>query len=276
MAAPGLALVGFMQRDAGIHYLSNECVPANSDPAAVEADWLAAVGRLAPPNANVGQPNIQDLPPPQQAYVQQLKSAQDWQGVFVANPHWEIKLVEVAPLLAYQFSILDGAASMHGGQLGLAPSLDDLLRTCLPLTATPEGFTMTQMGNAALIQSRSLNLRPLNFWSPQPGILALQFGGALPFVHVVRFNGRCYLHNGYHRAFAALTAGATDIPCVFRDVANEHEIGLGPGTFGLALLESANPPTLHHYASGQAHPVDLVIKTRSIHISWTDWVTPEI
>lgn len=276
MAAPGLALVGFMQRDFAIHYMANECVPANADPAALEAEWLAAVGKIGAPQTTAGLPNVRNLPAPQQAHVQQIMASADWQATFSANPNWEIKLVEVAPLLAYQFSILDGAASMHGSQLGLGPSLDDLLQTCLPLTATPENFTIAQTGNAALIQSRSLNLRPLSFWSPQPGIIALQVGGALPFVHVVRFNGRCFLHNGYHRAYAALMSGATEIPCIFRDVATEHEIGLGPGTFDLALLQSANPPTLHHFTNGQAYPVDLVIKTRSIHISWTDWVTPEI
>ena len=276
MAAPGLALIGFMGRDDAVNYLARECLPANPDPVALESEWIAAKAKLGAPLANFGNPNIRDVPAAHDPYIQQLKSGPAWQAIFAGNPGWEIKLVEAAPLLAYQFSILNGTASNHGAQLGLSPSVADLLQTCLPLSPTPENFFVAQNANSALIQSRSLNVRPLNFAMTQPGMFVFQFGGALPFAHVVRFNGRCYLHNGYHRVFAALSAGATEIPCVFRDVATEAETGIGPGTFDLATLQSANPPTLHHYASGQAHPVDLVLKTRTMHLSWTDWVTPEI
>ena len=267
MAAPGLALIGFMTRDDAVNYLSRECVPANPDPAALEAEWLAAKAKLGAPLPNVGQPQISDIPADHDAYIQQLRAVPDWQGVFAQNPHWQLKLVETAPLLAYQFSILDGMATNHGAQLGLGPTLVDLLKICLPLVPTLDPFNVTQQANSALIQSRSLNVRPLNFFSPQNGVIVFQFGGALPFVHVVRFNGRCYLHNGYHRAYAALLAGAKEIPCVFRDVATEAEIGIGPpGTFNLSTLESLDPPTLRHYASDQAYPVDLVIKTRTMHL----------
>jgi len=248
----------------------------STDPAALGAEWQAAAALIGAPLPNCGNPQISDLPAAHQAYVQQLRSSPHWQQTFLANPHWEIKLVEAAPLLAYQFSILNGTASSHGAQLGISPSLDDLLKTCLPLQPTSENFSIAQNPSSALIQSRGLNLRPLNFTMEQPGVIVFRFGGALPFVHVVRFNGRCYLHNGYHRVSASLSAGASSVPCIFRDVATEAEIGIGPGTFSLAVLQSANPPTVRHYAGGQAYPVDLIIKTRTIHIGWTDWVTPEI
>lgn len=276
MATPGLSLVGFMARDEAINYLSRECAPANPDPAVLEAEWQVAKARILAPVGNAGNPSIRAIPATHDAYVQQLKNGPEWQGVFAANPHWEIKFIEAAPLLAYQFAILNRASSSHGAQLGLAPSVDDLLKTCLPLSPTAESFSVVQTMNSVLVQTRSLNVRPQPLFMPQPGTFVLQVGGALPFAHVVRFKERSYLHNGYHRAVAALAAGSAEIPCVFRDVATEAEIGIGPGTFDLQALEAANPPTLHHYASGQAHPVDLVIKTRTIHLTYTDWVTPEI
>lgn len=265
-----------MQREQAIRYLSTECVPANPDPAALEAEWNGAVSRLGGPPANFGTPTITDIPGSHQGYVDQLRNAPDWQPLFAANPHWELKLVEAAPLLAYQFSVLDGAANGHSAGFSAPPTLDEMLTACLPLSPTAEDYHVVQTHTSALIQSRSLNVRPLQFGMVSPGCFTFQVGGAVPFVHVVRFNGRCYLHNGYHRTYAALRAGSTIVPCVFRDIASEHEIGLNPGTFSLAMLESANPPTMHHFAAGQAHTVDLVVKTRTIHLNWTDWVTPEI
>ena len=153
--------------------------------------------------------------------------------------------------------------------------MDELFDVCLPMNPVIENYSVSQQPHSVLIRSHSLNLRPLQVGPIGPSAFGVMVGVALPFVHVVRFNGRCFLHNGYHRATAAALAGAPEIPCVFRDVAVPEEIGIGPGTFDLAVLESADPPTIHHFASGQAHPVDLLIKSRTMQISWTDWVVPE-
>lgn len=279
MSAPGLALIGFMPRDFAIGYLGSECVPTNSDPAALEAEWLTAQGRIGAALGNIGNPAIRDVPESHQPYVAGLTTNVHWAQTFAGNPQWEIKMVEAAPLLAFQFSILNDKSDGHGSGFSDPPTMDELFNICLPAAPTAENFHVAQQNNAFLIQSRALNLRPADF-SPvvgQPGTFQFRVGVTLPFVHVVRFNGRCYLHNGYHRVLAALRRGAAEVPCVFREVATPQEIGpLGMGTFPLDVLESANPPALHHYASGQAHPVELVVKTRVIQLSLSDWVVPEL
>ena len=275
-SAPGLALIGFMSEQQACHYLAQECECANTDPAALIAEWIAAQARQGEAQANCGQPQIRDVPEDHQGHIQQVVNSPDWQPIFANNPNWQIKLVEAAPLLAYQFSVLDGAATNHSTGFSAPPTLAELLNVCLPIAPTVDDYSVVQQPNSVLIRSRSLNVRPLHFGMVQPGCFMLQVGVSLPFVHVVRYNGRCYLHNGYHRAYAAMMAGATEIPCVFRDVATEAEIGLNPGTFDLGTLESANAPTLNHFAGGQAHPVNLIIKTRVMHLNWTDWIAPEI
>ncbi len=101
------------------------------------------------------------------------------------------------------------------------------------------------------------------------------FGLSVPLVHVVRLNGRCYLHNGFHRVYGARMAGATHVPCVFRDVPDEASAGIAPpGTFDRMLLESANPPTLAHFTNGSAHVVQLRAITRVLHISWAEYAMP--
>jgi hypothetical protein len=102
------------------------------------------------------------------------------------------------------------------------------------------------------------------------------WGFGSPLVMVTRFNGRRYLSNGYHRACAAKRAGATHIPCVSRDVTNVGDVGIkDKQTFDLTLLESADAPTVAHFAQGRPYNVTLRRMVRIIHVSWSDHVVPE-
>lgn len=277
MPVPGLALVGCMPPDDGIKYLATECAPVSCDPAALHAEWTAATALIREPLSNVGMPEILDIPDEYKGYVDALKASEQWRPAFDANPHWDIKLVEAGPLLAYQFQVLDGHATSHGSGLGNPPTLDELFAACLPIMPVSENFTWTRFGNSVLVETRALNLRPdLLPIDGQPGAFVFRIGAALPFVHVVRFEGKCFLHNGYHRTYAALTKAATHVPCVIRDVASPQEVGLGQGTFSLEAFQSQNPPCMHQFGSGQAYPVQLIVKTRTVQLSVNDWVTPEI
>lgn len=277
MPVPGIALVGCMALDVGVHYLATECVPSSLDQTALEAEWAAAVALLQEPLPNVGAPEVLDVPDAHKDYVDALKASEQWQPLFEANPHWDVKLVEAGPLLAYQFQVLDSHADNHGDGLGEPPTLDQLFTTCLPMMPVSENFTWTRYGNSVLVETRALNLRPdLLPVEGQPGAFIFRIGAALPFVHVVRFEGKYFLHNGYHRTCAALRKGATHVPCVIRDVGSPQEIGLGPGTFSLEAFLTDNPPCMHQFATGQAYPVQLVVKTRTVQLNVSDWVTPEI
>jgi hypothetical protein len=70
--------------------------------------------------------------------------------------------------------------------------------------------------------------------------------------------------------------GVTHAPCVLRDVATPEAAGMLPGhTFDPALMESADPPTILHFTQGRAHPVQLKSFTRTLHVSWADYVTTQ-
>jgi hypothetical protein len=277
MPLSALALVGCMPCDFALGYLGKECVPANGDEPALTAEWHAACALIQGPPPNVGSPEVRDIPESHQAYVAELKASALWKPAFDANPNLEVKLVEAGPLLAYQFQVLDGPAEQHGGGLGDAPSLDELFATCLPMVSPAENFTWIRQGNSVLVQTRALNLRPeLLPIEGQPGAFFFRIGLALPFVHVVRFEGRCFLHNGYHRTYAALLRGVTHVPCIIRDVTSPEEVGIGGGTFPLEAFASENPPCMHKFGTGQAYPVQLTVKTRTVQLTMTDWVTPEV
>lgn len=197
-------------------------------------------------------------------------------GVF-ADPSWTLKLVEIAPLLAFQFSIDVTRSNHHCGHLGQAPSLKELLPIALPLAQVHEPISIFQQQQSVILKSKSLNVQALAQGALEPGLLGLRFGVSLPFAHVVRMNGRCYLHNGFHRTFGALQAGATHLPVVFRDVADPAAAGIRTdwNTFPVELLESAHPPTVANFHGGGSASVPLRAMTRILHVSWADYAIPD-
>lgn len=101
------------------------------------------------------------------------------------------------------------------------------------------------------------------------------FGQGAPPVHVVRLNGACYLHNGFHRVYGAKLAGASHVPCVFRDVLDPAMAGINPpGTFDLTTFQGVNPPSVGHFTLGRALDVTLRAMSRVLHISWAQYVIP--
>jgi hypothetical protein len=275
MPVPGLSLVGFMDQ-AGAHaHFQNQCVCASYAPADLDAEWNAAAAKLGAPIPNAGTPDIQPMPSAHFAHTMQLQMGA-WVGSYFAlGGPWhgaQFAQVEIDPLLAFQFAIGDGRSKHHGAALNQNPSIQDLLPICLPLAPQPENFQIFNSPNAMILKARSLNLQNFGGGVFNAAFMGIQFGVSLPFLHVVRHNGRCYLHNGFHRALAIRRAGATHVPCILRDVPDHASVGIHNGTFGATLLESANPPTLGHFTQGRAYDVQLKNVARYLHVSWADYV----
>jgi hypothetical protein len=64
---------------------------------------------------------------------------------------------------------------------------------------------------------------------------------------------------------------------VLREVTDAPTAGIrnDGSTFSLALLESANPPTVAHFAHGRALPVALRAVSRLIQFTWAEYVPEE-
>jgi hypothetical protein len=278
MPTDGLSLVGFMDQPQAIHHLANSCVPANPDPAVLEAEWKIAKGRLGAPIPNAGKPNIRDIPAAHDAHIQQLRAA-PWIAPLLAGP-WqgcEFKLVELDLLLAYQFVVHTDRTQQHCAALSKPAPVLELLPLCLPLTPATENFQIFEGPTSRILKARSLNLRSFGGGVFNAAFMGIQFGVSQPFMHVVRHNGHCYLHNGFHRALGIRQSGATHAPCILRDVPDHAAVGIQTdgSTFGAALLESNNPPTVAHFTQGRAHGVQLRKVARFLHVSWAEYVLPD-
>ena len=278
MPTPGLSLVGFLDQADAIKHLQTVCFPASPDPAVLTAEWNAAKAKLGAPIAKAGAPAIQPIPAVHDPHLQQLTTA-PWIAPMFAGP-WqgcEFKLVELDPLLAYQFTINDGRSQHHCGALAQPPTLIELLNLCLPLTPAIENFQTWGSQNGMILKSKSLNLQNFGGGIFNAAFMGIQIGVTAPFLHVVRHNNRCYLHNGFHRALGIRRAGATHAPCIVRDVPDHAAVGIRADgtTFGATLLELSDPPTVGHFVQGRAYDVQLRNVARFMHVSWADYILPE-
>lgn len=275
MSTPASALFGFLSHDNATQWLRTGCVLPDASDQALSAMWQAAQARLGLPVPNAGLPDIVPLPPDGVSYVttllgqswvqERLQAVQAPRGV-------DFCLVEIDPLLAYQVHVDHDRSQTHGNGIPQNPTLQQQLDVCLPTIQTSEPLQIHQAPGAMMITSRSLNVRTLWQGYANSGFLGIHVGMALPFVHVVRFNGRCYLHNGFHRAVALRARGVTHIPCIFREVSTAMDAGIqAAGAFDQNLLESVNPPTLLHFTSGRTTDVNLKSFHRVLHVTWAEY-----
>jgi hypothetical protein len=269
MPTQGQSLVGFMaDQQEAINYLGSSCVPPDPAPAALLAQWTAAQAQLGAPFPNAGQPIVEEIPPDHDAHVQAVQAAPWMAPVFLEG--WQLRLVTIEPLLAFQFHVdIDRVHSLCAA-LPNPAGLADVMDLCLPLNPQPPLVRWVHQPQSVTITSPSLNIRIGNKGVfPGAGIAGAQFAFSLPCVQVVRCNGRSYLRNGFHRAFGIFQNQLTRMPCLYKEVATFAEVGAeGQGmTFGQPLLESVNPPIFAHFTQGRSSAVLLRRCSRLIHVS---------
>jgi hypothetical protein len=131
-----LSLFGFLDEPEAINYLRRARPAANPplDDAALKAEWSAARATLGSPPKNFGVPAIQPLAGNAAAYVAALRQ-QQWVIDALNAPIYAnatFNLVEIDPLLTYQFQVIIERSEFHCQQLSQPPTEDELLSLCLP------------------------------------------------------------------------------------------------------------------------------------------------
>jgi hypothetical protein len=283
MPTPGLSLVGFMDETPGIEHLQRACIPPDPTNAALKAAWQSAKGILGAPTAKAGNPDIEPIPASHAHYMLQLMQL-PWvvAGLAADLAGATFQMIEIDPLLAFQLTVDTDRGAYHCAGVSSPPTIDEMLVKCLPLMITPEPIQVSNLAQSMMIRCRNANFRIVRNGALNDPMGNLQGMGvllamSLPFVHVVRFNGRCYLHNGYHRSVALRMAGATKIPCIFRDVHTAEAAGIRAdgSTFPESLLTGADPPTVGHFTNNRAHAVSLREHARVINVSWSEYLAYE-
>jgi hypothetical protein len=150
----------------------------------------------------------------------------------------EICWVELARLVVSQSNISCGFAGDLRRALPEPGDNEALFRFCLPLDRAQPPVRVQKSGKDRYVftsPSTDFRLHPpalleaaqvsgLRSFGPVASILAFAVGFGSNFLSVVRSDERLLLQNGYHRAFALLSAGITHAPAVVQTVTRKDEL----------------------------------------------------
>jgi hypothetical protein len=275
MTAKALSLIGFMPEATGMAFLKSNCVLANRSTNAVKEQWLVARSRVKTPAVVAGQPKVTEIPSGYEDYLNRVVGSPSF-GETLEGMQWTFKLVEIDPLIAFQFHLWPNRAANLCKSLDTAPDIDDMLPICLPLDVEDIQASVSSSGSSMAIESHSMNLKfsptlqELTVANPRRiRTVGLQFFPSCPFIQVVRFRGRSYLKNGYHRAYGLGKAGVESMPCIYLEGAtNFNQVGLiKDRTFPSEVLESERPPTVGHFVQDRAYEVTMYEPKQVMSIS---------
>ena len=258
MPKPALSLLGFLEKEQAFEYLQKYCLLDDSSPQALQQHFSDATSRLGSVIENAGNPETLNIPAIHQQHVDIIRNGSFAKGL-ESRGRVEIQLVEIAPLLAAQIHVeLDRAESFYQ-RCETAPDIENMLLRCLPFgnDTFPIGIAQPLSPSSWMVRTPSLNLRSLEgglFGVNGDNYLGVKIGAANPLVQVLKFKGRAYLVNGFHRAFSFGRAGAKYMPCIMQEVQSLDGIALG---IPLERLLLDNPPTLAHFLNDRAYPIQL-------------------
>lgn len=174
---------------------------------------------------------------------------------------WKPALVDLRKVLSFQKVIFtDG---LHD-RLKAAATVDGLYELCLPRQqpSHPLGAFTDPDGKGFTISSSNPNLRIAGGQiseanvNPGPSIPAVKMQAVTLLVYmgtsylqVVRYKGRAFIRDGYHRAAGLMRAGIYEVPCILIEAQTFEQVGpvQVPGAFGFETLYSERAPLLSDF-----------------------------
>jgi hypothetical protein len=266
MATDGLLLIGFLDEASSFRYVRERCafpnVPTSNSLRAMWRDAKDRVGGSAP---WVGEPKFAEIPPQHKTHLENVEKSGWFSDVLEGMPY-EFRMVEIAPLLAFQVDVDLARTNRVCQELKEDPPIEDMLKVCLP--CAPESLEvrnrLTPDGEGIVLETDNTNIvaREGKYFGVDPSdglhLGGFKFGTRAPWVQVVRLGDYYYLKNGYHRAVGVAQRKAAYMPCIFLTATRFEQVGATPGkTIPAMRLNSSNPPTCGHFTQGRAYEAKL-------------------
>jgi len=279
MLGKGLSLVGFMDQKQAIDYLAKRCQVTGKTSRDLNEHWKKAKAQLGPRVEDAGKPEILDIPPEHKSYLDAIEKHPRFHEVLNDVRAWSFRLVKIEPLLAFQFDISIEQA-IAAAVCPSGPDLHYSLKECLPQVIPDIVSRLEDIPNGFRIISPETNLRTVGkeeAFNQAIGLklAGVRFGRGIPWMQVTRHNSKCYLYNGYHRAYRLRKMGATHVPCILLEVDRFSRAIAGPaGFFGSDVMRDKDPPTCAHFAQGRAYPVNLRLVEKIIEVTWREGFRP--
>ena len=248
-------LLGFMTKEDGFSFLRNECSMPTKKDAELSALWekyhrAVTVLPQANPDTKVHGINSD--------YRKQLDEISANPRVIEATKQrtWSFNYVEINNLICHQKYVDVDYANDISRTVDFT-SESQIIDFCLTDRFLERSTKTTRIGQFGVAMSaeghdlRILDSRVEEDKQTNSTELTLKVGWGVPATQVVECEGRCYLKNGYHRAFAMKNRGLRYLPCIlikagsYSDLENPGP----PGFFAESLVRSSKPPLFSHYFS---------------------------
>jgi len=200
---------------------------------------------------------------------------------------WHPAIIDLRKVLSFQKIIsVDGLTDRLEG----AKEDAKLLELCIPSQqpSPPSGAFTDGDGKGFTISSFNPNLRiaagqlgEANV-SPGPGMPTVKMQAVTLLVYmgtsylqVVRYRGRSFIRDGYHRAAGLLGQGIYQVPCIFIEAESFDQVGAGPGAFSYEILYGDRPPFLADFWDDEvASDATQVAVRKVVRIRGEEFVVP--
>ena len=287
-------LLGFLREDEAIKRLQSSRIVATpgsisdraeseetaTDPETAYRElWKAANDSITPSQAfDDSAVELTDLP--------DEDGIAEHVDAFVNDPHfqasrgdqpkesWEIKLVPIANLVAFQPAVTQTA---YETDLSSTESTLDLLEFTLPVDAAP--LVEDQRIRDTFFSGWQFVTRSPNVHVSGPhhsrsdgddttiATVSFDLKSNPNFVYVAHFEDRYILKNGYHRVYQLLAAGETHVPAVVIEADTYDETGANQsGFFDRDLVMSDRPPLLTDYETSIAVTISRRTTNRIVRV----------
>lgn len=250
---PARALVGWLGDQEAVQALlgrgpvpSDELSPLQQ----TVTSCRSAVERRAP--YRVEDP----LVPGDKEYLESIAARTEVKASF-AGLEWRPAFVDLSRVLSFQKIIhTDG---LEERLVGAVESQERLNELCIPMAqpSPPLGAFTDADGKGFTISSFNPNLRIAGGqladakFNPAPGLPPVKMQAVTLLVYmgtsylqVVRYKGRCFIRDGYHRAAGLVRLGANNVPCIFIEAERYDQVGAAAGAFSYEILFGDRPPKL--------------------------------
>jgi hypothetical protein len=248
---PARALIGWMATADALRILNGSAADrpgTDEQRSAVEAAQRRVTEREAV--ATVMEPTS-DRPAELEAYMTVLRA--DPAAAQMLASGWDVAMVDLTRVIAFQPQVFTDSAFDRIAGID-SSSVEDIARITLPVQ--PPASLPIQFDTARKcwhVVSRNPNLQAVAPWAgpvatPQGLVIVIGFVLSIPtsFLQVAEFGGRRYLRDGYHRAYALLSAGIAMVPAFVRRIDTIEEL-VPPGMLPQAAYQGPTPPFLADY-----------------------------
>jgi hypothetical protein len=280
MPLPALSFMGFLQEQTAIGYMTISCAVADKTAPALRKRWLDARNQRGSAVVKAGEPEVLPMPSECVPYLNGVKTKQHYKPVFAGTQgkDWDFKLVEIAKLLAWQLHVIKSQFAAHRQAIKNTQDMREVVELCLPQALKPVALEPLPQSSGLVIKARdSLNVNLGNrgtfIEKGIPPRYGVEITANANLVQVVRYQGRCYLHNGYHRV-CGLMQSITHIPCILREATEMWQTGVRDNgtTLPEEVFRSGNLPTCSHFTEGRAYAIDVRKASKIMTVTWSEGI----